>query len=157
MRTRTAVLVPLAGAALAGAAAVRAEDRGKKAGVEKMSFGKMPGGTPVDLYVLTNANGMTVKITNYGGTVTEIHPPDRGGKFADVALGFDNLGDYLKNNPFFGCIVGRYANRIAGGKFTLHGKEYTLAKNNGPNSLHGGLKGFDKKLWQAEPVRDREG
>ena len=148
------LLALLAGLVLTGPAAA---DKGTKAKVQKMDFGKTPEGTPVDLYVLTNGKRMTAKVATYGGIVTELHVPDRDGKFADVVLGFDDLAGYLKNNPFFGCIVGRYANRIAGGKFTLHGKEYTLAKNNGPNSLHGGLKGFDKKLWQAEPVRDREG
>jgi aldose 1-epimerase len=129
------------------------ETRARKGGVTvgKSDFGKTKEGTPVDLYTLTNTKGMTVKITNYGGIITEMHVPGKDGKTADVALGFDNLEGYLKSNPFFGCLVGRYANRIAKGKFTLGGKEYTLATNNGPNHLHGGKVGFDKKLWKAEP------
>src|SRR5262249_40593397 len=107
----------------------------------------------VDVYVLTNASGMKAKIMTYGAILTELHAPDRDGKFDDVVLGFDNLEAYLKGHPHFGSTVGRVANRIAKGKFTLNGKEYRLAINNGPNSLHGGLKGFDKKLWKAEPVQ----
>jgi aldose 1-epimerase len=132
-----------------------AEEKERKATVEKSDFGKKEG-TPVELYVLTNGKGMKVKVTSYGGIVTELHAPDKSGKLADVVLGFDGLDDYVKDNPFFGCITGRYANRIAGGKFTLGGKEYTLEKNNGPNHLHGGLKGFDKVVWKAEPVRGEE-
>jgi aldose 1-epimerase len=123
-----------------------------KASVVKQDFGKTKDGTPVDLFVLTNANGVQAKITNYGGIVTELHVPDRDGKLGDVVLGFDNLPSYLAGHPFFGAIAGRVANRIAKGKFTLDGKEYKLAINNGPNSLHGGLQGFDKKVWKAEPI-----
>jgi aldose 1-epimerase len=127
-----------------------------QAGVEKQPFGKTPEGTQVDLYTLTNGKGMTVKITNYGGTITELHVPDRDGKDGDVVLGFDNLKGYTDGHPFFGCLVGRCANRIAKGKFTLDGKEYKLATNNGPNHLHGGLKGFDKVVWNAEVVKGTE-
>lgn len=102
-----------------------------------------------DLYTLANRNGMQVGITNYGGRVVSIVVPDRHGKFADVVLGFDTLDGYLGANPYFGALVGRYANRIGGGRFKLDGVEYKLAVNNGPNSLHGGLKGFDKVLWTA--------
>ena len=121
-----------------------------------MDFGVTPEGTPVDLYELSNGR-MTVKVITYGAIVTEIHVPDRRGDLADVVLGFDNLGDYMARNPHFGAMTGRFANRIAGGKFTLDGKEYTLAVNNGPNSLHGGLKGFDKYVWKAEDVSGPEG
>lgn len=110
-------------------------------------FGKTKEGTEVQLYTLTNESGTTVKITNYGGIVTSIVTPDKNGKAGDVVLGFDNLEGYLKEHPFFGALAGRYANRIAKGKFTLDGKEYKLATNNGPNHLHGGLKGFDKQVW----------
>jgi aldose 1-epimerase len=116
----------------------------------KSRFGKLPNGTAVDLYTLTNANGLVAKITNYGTIITELHVPDRHGQLRDVVLGFDNLEQYLKGHPCFGCTVGRVANRIAKGRFTLDGKTYSLAINNSPNHLHGGLKGFDKKLWQAE-------
>src|SRR5579884_1320711 len=122
------------------------------ADVTKTAFGTLPDGTAVDLYTLSNAHGMTVKIMTYGATVTEIDVPDRNGKVGDVVLGFDTFDPYLKGDPYFGAIVGRVANRIAGGKFTLDGKEYHLAVNNGPNALHGGLKGFDKQVWKAEPV-----
>lgn len=121
-----------------------------QAKIEKSEFGKMPDNTPVELFTLTNSKGMKAKIITYGGIITELTAPDRDGKFEDVVLGFDNLKDYLAGNPFFGCITGRVANRIAKAKFTLDGKEYKLAANNGPNTLHGGLKGFDKKVWKAD-------
>ena len=123
--------------------------------VTKAEFGKMPDGKVADLYTLTNGT-MTVKVTNYGGIITSILTPDRTGKTADVALGFDEFSGYLGSHPFFGAIAGRYANRIAKGKFTLNGKEYTLAVNNGVNHLHGGKVGFDKKLWKAEPVKGKD-
>lgn len=122
----------------------------RAAGVKKSSFGKTKDGEPVDLYVLTNANGMEVAITNYGGTVVSVKVPDRIGKFADVVLGFDSLDGYLDNEPYFGALVGRYGNRIAMGRFTLDGHGYHLAQNDGKNSLHGGLKGFDKRVWSAK-------
>ena len=126
--------------------------------IEKMDFGKTKDGTPVELYVLTNAAGMTAKIMTYGATLTELDVPDRKGKKEDVVLGFDNLRAYEENSgPYLGATVGRYANRIAGGKFTLDGKEYKLAVNNGDNSLHGGKKGFDKVVWKAEPKKVADG
>jgi aldose 1-epimerase len=120
-----------------------------KPGVQKQAFGKTPDGTEVDLYVLTNARGVTAKIITYGGIVTELHTPDRAGKLDNVVLGFDNLKDYLAVHPYFGALIGRVANRVGKAKFTLGGKEYKLAANNGPNSLHGGKKGFDKVVWKA--------
>lgn len=123
-----------------------------KATITKSAFGQTAEGTPVDLYTLTNTNGIVVKITNYGGIVTSILAPDNTGQMADIVLGFDSLAPYLKTHPFFGALVGRYGNRIAKGKFTLDGKEYSLATNNMGNHLHGGLKGFDKKVWTAEIV-----
>jgi aldose 1-epimerase len=122
-----------------------------KSSVQKTGFGTMPDGTSVDLYTLTNANGLIAKITTYGTIITELHVPDRHGRLGDVVLGFDNLAQYLKGHPHFGCTTGRVANRIARGQFTLEGKTYKLAINNGPNHLHGGLKGFDKQVWKAEP------
>ena len=122
------------------------------AGVRKSSFGKLPDGRAVDLYTLENAGGLVAKVTNYGAIITELHVPDRHGKSGDVVLGFDNLEHYLQKHPYFGSTVGRFANRIAKGRFTLDGKTYTLAINNTPNHLHGGLKGFDKVLWKAEPL-----
>ncbi len=107
----------------------------------------------VYLYTLKNSSGFTIKITNYGGIVTSILAADNSGKFDNVVLGYDSLSGYLKDTPYFGAIVGRYANRIARGKFVLNGEEYTLAVNNGPNHLHGGLKGFDKVVWDAEEIQ----
>jgi aldose 1-epimerase len=127
------------------------------AGVTKAEFGKTPDGKGVDLYTLTNAHGMKAKIINYGGIVTELEAPDRDGKMGDVVLGFDNLKSYLAGSPYFGALVGRVANRIAKGRFTLDGKEYKLFVNNGPNALHGGEKGFDKVVWRAEPEETKDG
>lgn len=115
-------------------------------------FGGMPDGRPVHLFTLTNANGLIARITNFGTTITEFHVPDRAGRLGDVVLGFDNLAQYLGGHPYFGCTIGRVANRIARGRFTLGDEVYTLAINNGPNHLHGGVMGFDKMLWQAEPL-----
>ena len=120
--------------------------------LDKRSFGKTRTGAAVDLYTLTNANGIEATITNYGAIVVSLKTPDRSGKMADVVLGFDSFDGYLSDHPYFGAVVGRYGNRIAKGRFTLNGKEYKLATNNGPNALHGGLKGFDKQIWQAQPV-----
>jgi aldose 1-epimerase len=122
------------------------------ASVKREVFGKVEGKN-VYLYTLTNRNGVEIKITNYGGTVTSLKAPDRNGKLDDVVLGFSNLEDYLKATSYFGAIIGRYANRIAGGRFRLDGADYRLATNNGENHLHGGVRGFDKVVWQARPLR----
>ncbi|TGE08629.1 aldose epimerase family protein [Hymenobacter fodinae] len=126
------------------------------------SFGKTTDGTEVQLFTLANAHGLKVSITNYGGTITSLMVPDKSGKLGDVVLGFDNVSGYqspefVKSGPYFGALIGRYGNRIKGGKFTLDGKQYTLAKNNGENTLHGGKKGFDKVVWQAEPGTSADG
>jgi aldose 1-epimerase len=118
----------------------------------RTDFGAMPDGTPVYAYTLRNRRGMEVKIITYGGAIVSIKVPDRNGKLGDVVLGFDTLADYLKQTHFLGALIGRYGNRIANGRFTLDGKQYTLAANNGPNSLHGGIKGFDKVVWSAKPL-----
>jgi aldose 1-epimerase len=130
------------------------QDNTKKmqSSITKEAFGTLENGQQADLYTLTNANGMVVKITNYGGIITHWLAPDKDGNMADVVLGFDSLDAYVANNPFFGALVGRYGNRIAKGTFTLDGQTYPLATNNGPNHLHGGIKGFDKVLWNAEPM-----
>jgi aldose 1-epimerase len=122
-----------------------------KGNLQKSSFGRMPDGVEVELYTLTNAKGLIARMTNYGTIITELYVPDRTGKMADVVLGFNNLEQYLKGHPYFGCTVGRVANRIAKGQFTLDSQTYRVAVNNGPNHLHGGVKGFDKVLWKAEP------
>lgn len=122
--------------------------------IQKQTFGKTADGTTVDLYTLTNARGAEAKIITYGGIVVSLKVPDRNGKLDDVVLGYDNLDGYLKHNaPYMGAIIGRYANRIARGKFTLDGHEYTLSVNNGENHLHGGLRGFDKVIWNAKPLK----
>ncbi|PKV76101.1 aldose epimerase family protein [Pontibacter ramchanderi] len=121
--------------------------------IKSEPFGTAPNGQQVQLYTLTNASGMTVKVTNYGAIVTSIQTLDRDGNFGEVALGFDSVDGYIPNDPHFGGIVGRYANRIAKGKFTLDGQEYTLAVNDKPNHLHGGITGFDRVVWQAEPLQ----
>ncbi|HEX6209096.1 MAG TPA: aldose epimerase family protein [Actinomycetota bacterium] len=111
-------------------------------------------GNAVDLYTLNNGRGMEITVMTYGGIIQSINVPDRRGNLANVALGFDNLDDYVERNPYFGCITGRYANRIANGMFTLDGVDYQLATNNGPNHLHGGIYGFDKRIWEATEIHD---
>jgi aldose 1-epimerase len=125
--------------------------------VSKESFGKTADGESVDLFTLTNRNGMEAKITNYGGIVTTLTAPDRSNKYADVVLGFNDLDSYLKGHPYFGALIGRYGNRIAKGRFKLNGAEYKLAVNNGENHLHGGIKGFDKVVWTARSMRTKLG
>jgi len=122
-----------------------------KAGLTSRPFGKATTGTPVTLYTLTNAHGVEATITNYGGILVSMKTPDRRGAMGDVVLGFDALEGYLGKHPHFGALIGRYGNRIAKGAFSLDGKSYTLARNNGENALHGGLKGFDKVVWAAKP------
>ena len=121
---------------------------GQKGQVSHQPFGQTKDGTAVELFTLRNNHGAEVGICNYGGLVVFLKVPDRNGQFGDVTLGYDKLEDYLKDSPYFGALIGRYGNRIAKGKFTLNGRQYTLAVNNGPNALHGGLKGFDKVVWQ---------
>jgi len=120
--------------------------------VEKSFFGFMPEGDSVMLYTLTNEQDIKVTITNYGGIITGIYTPDRSGKSANITLGFDQLDQYLAAQSNFGALIGRYGNRIAGARFNLDGEEYTLAANNGNNSLHGGLEGFNQKLWIPEVI-----
>jgi aldose 1-epimerase len=119
----------------------------------RAAFGALPDRTAVEVFTLTNANGLEVRAINYGGIIVSLKTKDRTGKLDDITLGYDDLAGYVKQNPFFGAIVGRYGNRIAKGQFTIDGKTYTLAKNNGPNHLHGGVRGFDKVVWKAEPFQ----
>ena len=121
--------------------------------VEESVVGRTPEGDEVRAFTLANKNGLKAKLLNWGAIVSELHVPDNAGKIADVLLGFDDLDGWLKNPAYFGCATGRVANRIGGGKFTLEGKEYALATNNGPNHLHGGARGIDKRLWAAEVLK----
>ena len=123
------------------------------ASVEASVWGKTATGEEVTLFTLRNANGMEAKITNWGGYIVSLKAPDRNGQFADVVLGFDSLNGYLARNPFFGCITGRYANRIGGASFKIDGIEYQITANSGKHQLHGGKAGFDKKLWTATPIQ----
>jgi aldose 1-epimerase len=120
--------------------------------IQKTPFGQTKDGLAVDLYTITNPSGASVAISTYGGTVQALNVKDRTGKLGDVVLGFDTLDGYLGEHPYFGALIGRYGNRIAKGKFTLNGKTYTLAINNGPNALHGGIKGFSRQVWKAAEV-----
>jgi len=121
----------------------------RKTTATRAPFGAMPDGTAVEIYTLTNLNGIELRAINYGAIIVSLNVPDRTGKFADVVNGHDALEGYLTRSRFFGAVVGRYANRIAKGKFALDGTEYTLAVNNGPNHLHGGVRGFDKVVWEV--------
>jgi aldose 1-epimerase len=125
--------------------------------IKKQAFGMTESREAVELYTLTNANGMEARIMTYGGAVVSLKVPDRNGKLGDVVLGYETLDGYLKNSPYFGAIIGRYGNRIGKARFSLDGKEYTLGKNNGENTLHGGLKGFDKVVWKGKEVKSRDG
>ncbi len=121
--------------------------------ISKETFGKTNSGTQVFLWTLKNKNGVTVKITNYGGIVTSILTPDRAGVMEDIVLGYDDVKSYIANSPYFGSLIGRYGNRIAKGRFKLDGKEYKLAQNNNGNHLHGGNIGYDKVVWNAEEIK----
>ena len=123
--------------------------------IEERVWGQTADGTSVKIFTLRNGAGMIAKVTTYGALLTELHVPDRSGRIGNVVLGFDSLEGYLKGHPYFGATTGRVANRIAKGKFKLDGKDYTLAVNNGPNHLHGGIKGFDKVVWRARSIPEK--
>lgn len=147
----TALLISCAG----GENATGGEEMEQEAELERVTavnFGQTPDGVDVEKYILTNANGMTVSIITYGGIVTSIEVPDKNGKPVDVTLGYDTLEEYIEDNPYFGALVGRYANRIAFGSFTLDGTGYSLATNNNQHHLHGGEVGFDKVVWKAQAL-----
>jgi aldose 1-epimerase len=134
---------------------MKAEDparAGSKPKIDSVPFGTAPDGTPVDIYRLTNSHGLGATITNYGGIVVSLLVPDREGRLGDIVLGYDSLAGYLAKSPYFGCLVGRYGNRIARGEFKLDGQTYALTQNDGKNHLHGGRVGFDKVVWSAKPV-----
>ncbi len=125
--------------------------------IAKEHFGTATDGAPIDIYTLRNTAGAEARICNYGGIVVSLKVPDREGKLADVVLGYDRLEDYVAASPYFGALIGRYGNRIARGKFELDGRSYTLATNNYPNALHGGVKGFDKRVWHAQATMTPDG
>lgn len=160
MKTKWRILTILT--AILGATALVGCMKISKASLQKgqisvKPFGETKDGIAVNLYTLSNNKGAEVGICNYGGLVIFLKVPDRHGRVGDVVLGYDTLADYLKDSPYFGALIGRYGNRIAKGKFTLEGKEYTLAVNNGPNALHGGLKGFDKVVWEPRLLASLQG
>jgi aldose 1-epimerase len=156
---RNTLALTAIGALLLGGCAVASQSGAPAitSGAEPTAFGTLSSGQSAQLFTLRNAHGIEVQLTNYGGIIISLKTPDRAGRFSDIVLGYDNLPAYVANSPYFGAIVGRYANRIARGHFTLDGATYTLAVNNGPNSLHGGLRGFDKVVWNARPFQNQEG
>jgi aldose 1-epimerase len=145
----SALCAALAPSSPAGAADARG-------GIMKANFGRS-GDTPVEIYTLTNAHGIEVRVMTYGATIVSLKTPDRAGRLANVVLGFDSLDPYLAGVPYFGATVGRYANRIANGTFSLDGKSYQLPRNDGPNTLHGGVRGFDKRVWSAATATSNRG
>src|SRR5687768_2676235 len=138
-------------------------DRSENAGgqgndpITKELFGKMPDGRDVYLYTISNENGFTLKLTNYGGIITSILTPDKKGNVGDIVAGFDNLASYLDKHPHVGPLIGRYSGYVAGGRFSIDGVEYKLVTNAGENHLHGGTRAFDKVLWAAEEIRNIDG
>jgi aldose 1-epimerase len=149
-----AVAAPLAAYAASGSMT----DTASREAIGNAPFGKAPSGVEVKLYTLHIGRGMLAQIAAYGGIVTSLTAPDRNGRYADAVLGYEKLGGYLKDSPYFSTLIGRYGNRIARGRFSLNGTPYSLATNDGPNSLHGGRVGFDKVVWTVKKVRGtREG
>ena len=148
------VAVLATGFASASGALLTAESKQR---MKKESFGKTSDNQEVDLYTLTNKNGVEARIITYGGILVSLKTPDRNGNLGDVVLGYDGLEGYLKNSAYFGAIIGRYGNRIAKGAFSLNGRQYALARNNGENHLHGGTKGFDKVVWKAKAANGSDG
>lgn len=159
IRTSSVLIGVTVAVALSSAAPARGQASSSAGArvVQKAAFGQTKEGTPVEIYTLTNRSGMTAKVMTYGATLTELLVPDKAGKPGNVVLGFDRLEPYLAGTPFFGATVGRVGNRIAKGAFTLNGTTYKLAVNNGPNHLHGGIKGFDKVVWKADVVPAKDG
>lgn len=157
MKRRVVIAVAVLAGAWAASQTGGLGAQAKGASVTREAFGRMPDGAAVDVFTLTNAHGLEIRAITYGGIIVSIRTPDRSGRLGDIALGYDTLDGYVKNNPYFGCITGRYANRIARGRFTLDGQTHTLATNNDPNHLHGGVKGFDKVVWLAEPFKNERG
>jgi len=152
-RTLLCVLILMGGLSLAGSMSAQ----GMRGAIKKESFGKTTGGEQIELYSLSNKKGMEVSITNFGATVVTLKVPDRAGKATDIVLGYDTLDGYENGTSYFGATVGRYGNRIASGKFSIDGKTYALPKNNGENTLHGGIVGFNKKVWKAREIASKLG
>lgn len=152
-RTRNRWAWMLAGICLLGVGPAALASR-QDIQLSQQPFGRTPDGEAVELYTFQNDHGMKVGIITYGGIIVHLDVPDKNGKIDDITLGFDSLEGYLGSHPYFGALIGRYGNRIANGKFQLNGETYTLAVNNGPNALHGGLKGFDKRVWKARTVEE---
>jgi len=154
----TALRHPHAGAVLlTGLLACSAGGPAMTRSVTRSPFGTTPAGEPVELFTLTNPRGIEVRAMTYGGIIVSLRTPDRDGRLGDIVLGYDSLEGYLRDTPYFGAIIGRYGNRIAGGRFTLDGETYTLATNNGRNHLHGGVRGFDKVVWTGEAFETDSG
>ncbi len=147
----------LGGALLLTTACMTVHTSTREPTLTRAPFGSLPDGRPVQLFTLTNPHGIEVRFIDYGGIILSVRTPDRTGTFDDITLGYDSLDGYLRSTPYFGALIGRYGNRIAKGRFALDGRTYTLATNDGPNHLHGGVRGFDKVLWHAEPFRDARG
>jgi aldose 1-epimerase len=147
MQTHPLILLAVAFTAILLAGCVTAKR--SEGHISRAPFGRTPDGIPVDIYTMRNSHGAEARIMTYGGIVVSLTVPDRDGQLGDVVLGYETLAEYIEENPYFGCLVGRYGNRIANGQFTLDGQTYKLAQNNPPNHLHGGLKGFDKVVWKA--------
>jgi len=157
MMPRCLVPVYVTALVLATCGPLLAQSSKHNTGIQQKAFGTQ-GGRPVNLYTLTNANGVEVDAMNYGGIIISIRVPDRKGQFADIVLGHETMDGYIPNPPYIGAVVGRYANRIANGAFTLDGKTYTLPKNDGPNTLHGGIdKTFNKVVWEGEALKGKAG
>jgi aldose 1-epimerase len=144
---------PLAALALLAAWSCAPKEGAMSRSVTQAPFGTTPDSQAVEIYTLTNPHGIQVRAMTYGGIIVSLKTPDRAGELGDIVLGYDDLAHYVANSPYFGAIIGRYANRIAKGRFTLDGKTYQLPVNDGPNSLHGGTKGFDKRVWDAHSVQ----
>ena len=150
-------LVCLTSAPLATGCSADGESLVSPGTVDQAPFGLMPDGRTIEIFTLENPNGVEVRAMTYGAIIVSVLAPDRDGQLADVVLGFDDLDSYLAGHPQFGTVVGRYANRIAGGQFVLDGETYALARNNGPNHIHGGVQGFDKMVWEGEAVQNDVG
>src|SRR5262249_59763 len=153
LHATTSVAAGLAGLCFIGCAGMSKTTSGT---ITQSSFGSLPDGRKVELFTLKNSLGAEADIITYGGIVTSLKVPDKSGKLGDVVLGYDTLDEYVKSNPYFGALIGRYGNRIANGKFSLNGKTYKLPQNNGPNCLHGG-NGYDKVLWTGKPIQSKLG